>query len=418
MRRSTAKQKAEKEEFSDSQFNAAQFTTPLIELRPYQLRIVAKAVDNYVNKSVRSVLIDSPTGSGKTIVALMICRAMHELKGARIGWVAMRRNLLSQAEFENKRRGFHLPIKFISMFEKEPPTDLDMLVVDEAQHDVTSSMMHIHARIEPKWLCGCSATPWRADRVKLCFDTVIKDAGIAALIKDGYLAQYHHYTIPKWTPEFVTDRYLREPKRWGKSLIFFHRLAQCYKAKELLVEHGVACDVVTGATDVESQLKKFSDGSLQILINCMKLTEGLDVPDVKTVWARPSSKSVTIQMCGRVFRKHSDLPYKQIVQSEDTRYTFVKTALPVLQHILVDDGWRTLQVNPHIERVGMKTVCTLAKIEVTMPDYIKKMDAKHATGRHRTLRRDALRTNPFGTVAVSGFTPEEHVMLPRGEIIR
>ena len=63
-------------------------------------------------------MIESPTGSGKTIMALAIARQMQQEFGFSIGWAAMRRNLLTQAQNENRRWGFDLDIQTISMFDK------------------------------------------------------------------------------------------------------------------------------------------------------------------------------------------------------------------------------------------------------------------------------------------------------------
>src|SRR5262245_24469579 len=174
-----------------------------ISPRPYQQRIVGKAIDYYINQGLRSLLIESPTGSGKTVMALLISRLMQDLQGLRVGWVAMRRNLLTQAAEENRAKAINADLTFISMFDRDPPTGLDMLVVDEAQHDAASSMAFLHQRIQPRFILGLSATPFRHDRVKLCFDKVIRDAGIHTLIQDGYLSQYHHYTIPEFLPATV-----------------------------------------------------------------------------------------------------------------------------------------------------------------------------------------------------------------------
>ena len=88
-----------------------------VEPRSYQLRITKKVIymfkGKYVNRAgqleraARSVLIESPTGSGKTIVGLMLARWIQQNWGYRVGWVAMRRNLLAQAAEENHRRGFN-----------------------------------------------------------------------------------------------------------------------------------------------------------------------------------------------------------------------------------------------------------------------------------------------------------------------
>jgi len=184
------------------------------------------------------------------------------------------------------------------MFDREPPTNLDVLIVDEAQHDAASSMAHLHQLIRPRFILGLSATPFRADKVKLCFDSVIKDAGIQTLIQDGYLSPYHHFTIPRHTPQEVVQFYLRDRPRWGKTLLYFHTLEQCAMADRLLKEAGVRSDVVTGSSDREEQLAAFRAGRLDVLSNCMMLSEGFDCPELKTVFCRPSCKGVTVQMAG------------------------------------------------------------------------------------------------------------------------
>src|SRR3954462_8738316 len=44
-----------------------------VEPRPYQARIVTKALDHF-RRGLRSVLIESPTGSGKTVMGLLVAR--------------------------------------------------------------------------------------------------------------------------------------------------------------------------------------------------------------------------------------------------------------------------------------------------------------------------------------------------------
>ena len=133
-------------------------------------------------------------------MGLLIARQLQDRLGVRVGWVAMRRHLLAKAAAENRERGIDVEATFLSMFDKAPPTGLDLLVVDEAQHDGASSMAQLHNVIQPRFILGLSATPFRADKIKLCFDTVIKDAGIHRLIQEGYLSSYHHYTLPEHSP--------------------------------------------------------------------------------------------------------------------------------------------------------------------------------------------------------------------------
>jgi superfamily II DNA or RNA helicase len=351
--------------------------------RPYQRRIVAKALDLFLAQGMRSLLIESPTGSGKTVMALLIARALQEEFGLRIGWVAMRRYLLAQAAAENEDRAIDARLTFLSMFDRDPPRDLDMLIVDEAQHDAANSMAHLHQLIQPRFILGLTATPFRTDRMKLCFDKVIKDAGIHPLIQDGYLSPYHHYTLPDFSPETVTDHYVRDRQRWGKSILYFPTLRQCAEADALLKRHGVRADVVTGSSDREAQLAAFEAGELDVLLNCVVLVEGFDCPSLRTVFCRPSGKGPTIQMCGRVLRKHPDLPFKQIVQCRRTRWPFVRTAGAAQQYTWLDGEWRTLEANPHLHAISTRTLCALAKIQVELPRYVLQRQDRRPFERRR-----------------------------------
>jgi superfamily II DNA or RNA helicase len=347
-----------------------------VEPRPYQKRIVEKVV-GHLGAGDRSVLIESPTGSGKTVMGLLIARAIQQRHGFKVGWVANRRYLLAQAAAENEARGIGVnDLRLISMFDREPPADVDFLIVDECQHDAADSMAHIHNVVKPKMILGLTATPFRSDRVKLCFQKVIKDAGIHQLIQDGYLSQYHHYTMPCWAPRDVAEFYAREPQKWGKSLLFFHTLAQCAVARDALARHGIASDIVTGSSDREAQLDAFASGRINLLINCMVLTEGFDAPNLKTVFVRPSCKGATIQMGGRVFRKHPDHPVKQVVQCKSTPWPLTRTAQPLEQYLWMGDGWGSVKVNPHLNAINARARLLIARTEVTLPRVVLAAQSK------------------------------------------
>jgi superfamily II DNA or RNA helicase len=364
--------------------NEITHSQPILETRPYQQRIVLKAVEFFCDKGLRSVLIDSPTGSGKTVMGLLIARQLQERLGVRVGWVAMRRHLLAQAAAENRTKGIGVEASFISMFDKDPPTELDLLVVDEAQHDAAGSMAHLHNVVRPRFILGLSATPFRADKVKLCFDTVIRDAGIARLIQDGYLSQFHHYTLPAYSPQVVAEQYLSDPARWGKSICYFHTLEQCAVAQRLLRAGGIRCEVVTGSSDRDRQLDDFRAGRADVLINCLVLGEGFDCPELRTVFCRPSTKGITVQMCGRVLRKHPDLPIKQIVQCQKTRWPFTRTAAAALQYTWAESEWRSLHVNPRLNAINCAMLQALARIDVQLPPLLQR----HAPARRWDDVRD------------------------------
>jgi superfamily II DNA or RNA helicase len=331
-----------------------------LEVRDYQQRIVKKVLDLYRGslsdargnryKPVQSVLVESPTGSGKTIMGMLIAQQMRELSIERIGWVAMRRNLLVQAQRENDRLGFGLDIRYVSMFDSNPP-EVDLVIVDEAQHDAATSMATLHAKMKPKYVLGLSATPFRSDRAKLCFQEVVRDVGIQQLIQFGFLSRYRHFTIPTYTPESVARFFARESARWGKSLIFFHRLEQCLECQRQLWQQGIAAEVVTASTDRERQIEDFEAGRIDVLLSMAILTEGFDCPSLQTVFCRPSSKGPTLQMCGRVFRRHPHCPIKQVVQCAATNHPMTGTADACEQYVWLEGAWKSLTKNPQIDAI-------------------------------------------------------------------
>jgi superfamily II DNA or RNA helicase len=390
-----------------------------IQPRPYQKTIVTKVTDmlggRYVNgggeteAAARSVMIESPTGSGKTVMGFVAARMLQrENPGMVIGWVAMRRDLLRQAAKANKTLGIDVPdIHFVSMFDKRPEKLVEakeagrplLMVVDEAQHDAANSMAHLHNILEPEKILGLTATPFRTDRVKLCFDKVVKDAGIHQLIQDGYLSPYDHYSIPQWDVETVGEFYLREPQRWGRSIFYFLTKEECRRFRTILLEAGQlpryekalrdksdkdiqAFDpIVDGDSNRELQIDAYLNGATDKLVNCMVLTEGFDDPSLQTAWVRDSVKGPTMQMGGRVFRQFPDLAAKNIVQSRQTGHPMIKTAMPRDQYLWQSDEWRSLTVNPHLAHINNQARMAIAKVDVEMPKYIQTRK-----GRGRTRR--------------------------------
>lgn len=394
-----------------------------VEPRPYQRTITTKSNDMFLGRNenvrgeieppARSVLIESPTGSGKTVMGHLVAKALKaSFPDLTIGWVAMRRNLLSQAAAENRNLGINVEdIHYISMFDKNPHELLAarqegrpmLMVVDEAQHDAATSMAHLHNRLSPDYILGLTATPFRTDRVKLCFDKVVKDAGIHQLIQAGYLSRYHHYSIPSWDPETVAEHYMQEPERWGLSIFYWLSVSECWEFAEILRknsdrvlarlrERRPDLDLSAGLVEVvvggggkaelehrERQIERFRNGEVACLVNCMVLTEGFDAPTLETAWVRDSVKGPTMQMAGRVFRMHPHwkegndqrFRHKKIVQSAQTKWPMLKTAMADEQYLWQSDDWRSLTVNPHIQDIAHRARIAIANTSTELPKYIR-----------------------------------------------
>lgn len=345
-----------------------------MELRDYQSRIVDKTI-NFVADKIPSVCITSPTGSGKSVMGLAIANHFAE-QGMSVGWVAMRRNLLRQAAEMNQAWN-RTDIHFVSMFDNNPPKT-DVIILDECQHAACESFCHV-SNYDVKFMLGLSATPIRTDKLKLPFNKTVQDAGIHRLIQEGWLSQYEHWCMERYTPESVAATYLADRQRWGKSVVFFHQISQCEEFQNCLAQEGVKCEVVQGATSNsfrEDQLDRFDAGEYQVIANVAILTEGFDSPDLKTVFVRDSSKLPTTQMAGRGFRIHPDKTHCNIVQSKSTKWQFTRTAKPKRSWVQKGGEWFALGSNDKVDVIVKNMISKLANTEVEMPSFILKNRAK------------------------------------------
>lgn len=241
-------------------------------------------------------------------------------------------------------------------------------------------MATLHGCIDPAFVIGLTATPFRRDRVKLCFEKTVKSCSIQMLVDDGYLSEYRHFMLERWNPEELVALYAGEREKWGRSLLFFRTLAEARCCVTALRASGVRVELVTGSSDRDAQLAAFSAGAVDALVSMNVLTEGFDCPSLRTVFCRPSSRLPTVQMCGRVFRRDPASPIKQVVQSRDTELPFARIVRPTEQYLLTDAGWRSLgatrALDAEIEAMRLK----LAQTKTTLPKSILRAQARSRRG--------------------------------------
>lgn len=364
--------------------------------RPYQSRIIKQVVDYYAGDSIRSIMVESPTGSGKTFMGL---HAAQDFKNDHndnlmLVWVAMRQHLLHQVVTEKEKFGLNVDLRPLSMFDERGRNALDkeiqesgrpvMLVLDEAQHDAATTMTDVYQAVKPDYILGLSATPFRVDKAKLCFEKQIRDAGIHRLISDGYLSQFDLHMIDEYTPEKVADCYLAEPEKWGKSVFYFVNTDQATECHLRLLAGGCKNHLVLGGqSDNDEMIADFRAGKVNALVNCMILTEGFDCPELKTAFVRDSSRGPTMQMGGRVFRLHESAPRKNIVQSQGTKWPMCKTATPEDQYKLVEGRWLSIKPNKKMDAIAQATIKRVIDNYQPLPKYLlgKTKEKKNPFGR-------------------------------------
>ncbi len=120
--------------------------------------------------------------------------------------------------------------------------------------------------------------------------------------------------------DFIISSYLLDKEKYGKTIIFADRIAQCIYLVGKLKEQGIKADYVFteyggkyiafGDRDKPSPennlevIEKFKNDELDVLVNVRMLTEGTDVPNVQTVFLtrQTTSQILLTQMVGRALR--------------------------------------------------------------------------------------------------------------------
>jgi len=102
-------------------------------------------------------------------------------------------------------------------------------------------------------------------------------------------------------------RAYKEHARDRQGIVFTPTVETAYAAAKALVDAGITASVVDGELPREMRqlvYDKYRRGKTQVLVNCMVLTEGFDMPQVSCiVVARPtSSQGLYTQMVGRGLR--------------------------------------------------------------------------------------------------------------------
>ena len=309
----------------------------VFEEREYQRRAVTQALE-FFGKGRESILIESPVGSGKTIMGLMVIRSLQELQpDLKVNWVASRKHILEQTDRVNSEF-FRCKINLVSVFNDQPPR-ADLIVLDEAHHEATQSCLNMYEKTGNRLTLGLSATPLRTDKMRLSFRETVRTCSIQSLIDQGVLSQYHSYKMPYWNVELAAKAYCQSPEKWGKTLAFFSTIAECRKFAQLLKEANIPCEVVSSVSRRDAQLDMFINGNLQVIANVSVLSEGFDLPELKSVFIRDGSRLPVIQMAGRGLRKSALKNVCNLVQSEQSIYQCERIAAPAESFKYVRDCW-------------------------------------------------------------------------------
>lgn len=331
-------------------------------LRDYQIENKVKIYDSW--KRHRSVMLQMPTGTGKTRVFVSIAKDLHNWgakhkRAVRVLILAHRKELIEQIS-ENVGLKYGLAHGLIisqSVEQRKYPfqvgsvptlnrrlfkwsaNDFDVIIIDEAHHVKAQSYRNILKEYPNAKILGVTATPYRLNGAGFRpeFDDLIVSPSISEFIKRGYLSDYEYYSIrPDSHLQTDIDRmavnmdgdYLdsamsavmdKDEIRANivnsylniasgkKGIVYTVNKEHSKHLKERFISEGIKAEVVDSDTPREDRDKivsKFRKGEITILLNVNIFSEGFDCPDVEFVQlARPTkSLSMYLQQVGRGLR--------------------------------------------------------------------------------------------------------------------
>lgn len=341
-----------------------------LTLRDYQHEIINKIRAEY-RHGAKAPLLQSPTGSGKTVMFAYITESAAR-KGNRVTILVHRQELLlqtSRALFDiGVQHGLIAPghsmttdnIQVASVqtlvrrlgFYPEP----DLLIIDEAHHTAAGSWQKILEAYKNTKLLGVTATPVRLDGRGLGihsgghFDTLILGPSVNELVEQGYLSKPVVYAPPtnvdltglrKKFGDFVvgqlTER-LDKPTITGSAvehyikicpgvpaIVFCSSVAHAEHVAAQFNEAGIAAESIDGTLqdwERKSRIEYLGKGRIKVLTSCDIISEGTDIPIVTTaILLRPTqSTGLYLQQVGRCLRPHENKPRAIILDHVGNAY--------------------------------------------------------------------------------------------------
>ena len=327
-----------------------------MKLRPYQNDLVSKARSAFASGNKR-VLIQLPTGGGKTVILSEICRTAAS-KNLRVLVMVHRKEILQQ--IVEKLTIFGLSPSIIDASTKISSSEIkstyaamqqtltrrldtvnppDLLITDEAHHQAAKGYMNITEAWPDTKVIGLTATPCRLDGKPLsdCFDELVLGPTTRELIEIGSLCDYQYFA-PEYDPELLKgvkktagdynkkqlETVVNKKHIIGSVINHYRKLlngkpviAFCVgvdHAEAVAAEFraaGFRSESVDGGMKADQRadiMDRFRAGEVSVLTSCDLIGEGFDVPDCAGVLLLRPTQSLTIylQQVGRALRVKAD----------------------------------------------------------------------------------------------------------------
>ena len=331
-------------------------------LRPYQSKIKNDIYSQW--EKVNHVMLQMPTGTGKTIVFTSIVKdilfwCQGHATDAKILIIAHRKELIEQASSKligiphgiiqsGHSMNLKLPIQVASIqtfmsrrnYDKMCTIRFDFIIIDEAHHSMAPGYQKLWNMYPNSKKLGVTATPWRMNHsgFTLLFDELVLSHNVEWFVNNGYLSNYDYISIPRSSQlqhdindiqrtgidgdyliselssvcdkDKIRAELYKSYKKYAdgkKGIIYAIDRIHAHHIAELYATKGVNIAMIDGSTPSEERksiITDFKAGNIQVIVNVNIFSEGFDCPDIEFVQlARPTkSLSLYLQQVGRALR--------------------------------------------------------------------------------------------------------------------
>jgi len=346
------------------------------ELRDYQVSSIALA--RAAMAMHRRVMIQAPTGAGKTLMAAAVI-ASARAKAKRVVFVVPRLSLINQTYLAFVAEGItdigviqadhpwtkpEAPVQIASVqtlaHRKFPETDF--VIVDEA-HEAYKVIFRWMAERPDLRFVGLSATPWTRGLAKH-WDHLVIAATAKDLIAQGVLVPYRAYgpdhpdlsgvktvagdydeagaaevmSKPKLTADIVRNYCEHGENR--PTLCFAVNRAHARQLQDEFEKAGITNAYLDGNSEIDERQhvgNEFNAGRIKVVVNVGVLTTGVDWDVRCIILARPTKSEILfVQIIGRGLRA---APGKTDCLIFDHSDTILNLGFPDdIHHDKLDDG--------------------------------------------------------------------------------
>ena len=331
------------------------------EIRLYNYQAEMKERIDVAFRSYRSVMVQMPTGTGKTVLLSEVVKGEEQrVKNPWVWIVVHRRELVEQIRYtlntmlscpystldttssllsENSRIKV-MSIQWLSRHYQDMAEKPSLIVIDEAHHAVAKTYAEVMNAYPEARKLGVTATPCRLNKKGFTdlFDVLLQSWPTKKFIADGRLSLYYYMSIKadsidqrmvfgltkrgadgdfslkemsekldvQPSIERLCDTILRYASN-KKGIVYAIDIKHAEHIAEQYRVHGIHAVAISSKTPNDERrltIDKFKAGLIQVLVNVDLFGEGFDCPDVEFIQlARPTlSLAKYLQQVGRGMR--------------------------------------------------------------------------------------------------------------------